>query len=71
MDPNALRELLNDIAEGRIKPDEAIRQLRALPFADLGNVRVDHHRSLRQGLTEVVYGPGKTPEDVALIVREL
>lgn len=71
MDPKALRELLEDVAKRRIEPDEAVRQLRALPFADLGNVRVDHHRSLRQGWTETVYGPGKTPEDVALIVREL
>ena len=42
-------------------PDDAVRRLRRLPFADLGFARVDHHRPLRQGLPEAVYGPGKTP----------
>ena len=48
-----------------------MRQLRRLPFADLGFARVDHHRQLRQGLPEAVYGPGKTPEQCAAIVAEL
>ena len=43
----------------------------ALPFADVGVARVDHHRALRQGLPEAVYGPGKSPGDVAVIVAEL
>ena len=47
------------------------RELRRLPFADLGFARVDHHRALRQGLPEAVYGPGKTPEHAAAIVGEL
>jgi len=71
MDAEALRSLLDDVASGVVEADEAVRLLRALPFADLGNARVDHHRTVRQGLPEAVYGPGKTPEDVALIVGEL
>ncbi len=45
--------------------------LRRLPYADLGFARVDHHRDLRLGLPEAVYGPGKTPEHCAAVVGEL
>src|ERR1019366_3897492 len=71
MDESALRFLLDELSSGRIHPDEAIRSLRRLPFADLGYAKVDHHRSLRQGLPEAVYGPGKTPEQCVGIVGEL
>jgi NCAIR mutase (PurE)-related protein len=56
---------------GDLRPDEAVSRLKALPFADLGFARVDHHRSMRQGLPEAVYGPGKSPEQCAAIVIEL
>jgi NCAIR mutase (PurE)-related protein len=71
MDPEALRRLLADVAEGRTAPDDAVRAIRNLPFADLGYARVDHHRALRQGLPEAVYAPGKSPEQCAGIVGEL
>jgi NCAIR mutase (PurE)-related protein len=71
VDAHTLRELLDDVAGGRVDPDEAVTRLRRLPFADLGHARVDHHRALRQGLAEAVYGPGKTPEQCAAIVTEL
>jgi hypothetical protein len=71
MDEPALSQLLADVAGGVCSPDDAVRQLRRLPFADLGFARVDHHRSLRQGLPEAVYGPGKSPEQCAAIVAEL
>lgn len=71
MDAHTLRGLLEDVAAGRVDPDAAVAQLRRLPFADLGHARVDHHRALRQGLAEAVYGPGKTPEQCASIVAEL
>jgi hypothetical protein len=71
MDESALRFLLDEVSAGRIHPDEAVRSLRRLPFADLGYAKVDHHRSLRQGLPEGVYGPGKTPEQCVGIVAEL
>jgi pyridinium-3,5-biscarboxylic acid mononucleotide synthase len=51
--------------------DDAIRELRYLPYSDLGFARVDHHRELRLGLPEAVYGPGKTAEQVAAIVAIL
>src|SRR4029077_763021 len=51
--------------------DDAVRRLQRMPFADLGYARVDHHRAVRQGLPEAVYGPGKTPEQCAGIVAEL
>ncbi|MFP5321319.1 MAG: nickel pincer cofactor biosynthesis protein LarB [Acidimicrobiia bacterium] len=71
MDAHTLRELLDDVAAGRVDPDAAVTQLRRLPFADLGHARIDHHRALRQGLAEAVYGPGKAPEHCASIVAEL
>lgn len=71
MDEPDLRQLLDDLRSGLVDPDEAVRRLRRLPFADLGFARVDHHRSLRQGMPEAVYGPGKTPAQCAAIVAEL
>ncbi len=71
MDEAALRQLLDDVRAGAVAPDEAVHQLRRLPFADLGFARVDHHRGLRQGVAEAVYAPGKAPEQCAAIVSEL
>ena len=71
MDADALRALMDDVASGGVEPDDAVRLLQRLPFADIGIARVDHHRALRQGLPEAVYGPGKTAEEVALVVAEL
>ncbi len=56
---------------GEVAPDDAVTALRRLPWADLGFARVDHHRALRQGMAEAVYGPGKTPEQCRAIVDEL
>ena len=71
MDEPALRRLLDDLRSGAVDPDEALRRLRRLPFADLGFARVDHHRALRLGFPEAVYAPGKTPARCAAIVAEL
>ncbi|MGH8980845.1 MAG: nickel pincer cofactor biosynthesis protein LarB [Acidimicrobiales bacterium] len=71
MDELLLRQLLTDVSNGACHPDEAVRRLRRLPFADLGFAKVDHHRALRQGLPEAVYGPGKSPAHCARIVVEL
>jgi NCAIR mutase (PurE)-related protein len=71
MDPSSLRSLIDQIASGACTPDDAVRQLRRLPYADLGFARIDHHRDLRQGMPEAIYGPGKTPEHCGAIVAEL
>lgn len=71
MDERALRALLDDLAAGRVDADEVVRRLQRLPFADVGDALVDHHRALRQGLPEAVYGPGKTPEQCVQIVGEM
>ena len=71
MDEPTLRALLDDLAAGRVDADEVVRRLQRLPFADVGDALVDHHRALRQGLPEAVYGPGKTPEQCVTIVGEL
>ncbi|MFZ6004632.1 MAG: nickel pincer cofactor biosynthesis protein LarB [Actinomycetota bacterium] len=71
MDEAALQRLLDDVRSGDMHPDDALALLRRLPFADLGFARVDHHRSLRQGVPEAVYGPGKDPAHAAAIVAEL
>ena len=71
MDASSLRALIEEVASGACTPDEAVRQLRRLPYSDLGFARVDHHRDLRLGMPEAVYGPGKTPEHCAAVVAEL
>ncbi len=71
MDELVLRQLLDDVRSGACSPDDAVFRLRRLPFADLGFAKVDHHRALRIGIPEVVYGQGKTPDQVAAIVGEL
>jgi hypothetical protein len=71
VDEPAVRRLLDDVRSGALSADDAVARLRRLPFADLGFAKVDHHRALRQGLPEAVYGPGKTPEQCAAIVAEL
>jgi NCAIR mutase (PurE)-related protein len=71
MDELSLQLLLDDVRSGVLSPEDALLRLRRLPFADLGFARVDHHRALRQGLPEAVYGPGKTAAQCAAIVEEL
>jgi len=71
VDEAALQQILEGVRSGDLHPDDALATLRRLPFADLGFARVDHHRALRQGLPEAVYGPGKAPEHAAAIVSEL
>ena len=64
MDEPGLQRLLADVRSGAVSPDDAVHRLRRLPFADLGFAKVDHHRSLRQGLPEAVYGQGKSASPV-------
>jgi NCAIR mutase (PurE)-related protein len=71
MDEKTLRELLRDVRAGRLAESAAIERLRHFAFEDLGFAKVDHHRPLRQGFAEVVFGRGKTPQQVADIVRSM
>lgn len=71
MDAVALSALVDAIRTGEVDPDEAVSRLRRLPFAEVGDALVDHHRALRQGMPEAVYGPGKSPEHCVTIVGEL
>ena len=63
--------LLRQVAEGSVEPEKALLALRAEPFEDLGYAKVDHHRALRQGSAEVVYGAGKTPEQILGILQAM
>lgn len=67
----ALRSLLDAVQSGQLTVESALTQLRDLPYADLGFAQVDHHRALRVGLPEVVFGLGKTVEHIGAIVREI
>jgi pyridinium-3,5-biscarboxylic acid mononucleotide synthase len=71
VDIEHLKDLLKDVEAGRVTVDDAIERLRHLPFENLGFATVDHHRSLRQGFPEVVFGSGKSPEQIAAIARRL
>jgi NCAIR mutase (PurE)-related protein len=71
MDELALQRLLDEVRSGECSPDDAVLRLRRLPFADLGFAKVDHHRHLRQGLPEAVYGQGKSADQCSAIVGEL
>jgi hypothetical protein len=71
MDERRLRVLVRRFREGRVPEDEFLRELRALPFAELGFAKVDHHRALRCGFPEVIYGRGKTAAQVGRIAGEI
>jgi hypothetical protein len=71
MTEEALRELLARVVRGEVSTDRAVAELKDLPYEDLGFARVDHHRQLRQGTAEVIYGAGKTPEQIAAIAGSI
>ncbi len=71
MNPESIRKLFEQVRAGKLSPDEGVERLRHLPFEDLGFAKVDHHRALRAGMPEVVFGPGKTPAQVAAIFTRL
>ena len=71
MQTDDIRVILNNVADGKLKPDAALDRLKHLPFEDIGFARVDHHRSLRSGSAEVIYCPGKTAMQVVTISAAL
>ena len=64
-------ELLMQVKNGEITPDDALVKLKLQPFEDLGYAKIDTHRGLRQGVPEVIFGQNKTPEQIAGIVKSM
>ncbi|MBV9889014.1 MAG: 1-(5-phosphoribosyl)-5-amino-4-imidazole-carboxylate carboxylase, partial [Acidobacteria bacterium] len=71
MNERELEKLLELVRAGKLAPSRAMERLKHMPFEDLGFAKVDHHRALRQGFAEVIFGKGKSPQHVAEIVRSM
>ena len=71
MNQDQMRALLESVRSGALDVDAALERVRHLPFEDLGFAKVDHHRALRQGMPEVVFAQGKTPQQVAEIAARI
>src|SRR5450755_3874651 len=71
MDPAKIRALLGAVQSGSTSVEDAFGALKDLPYADLGYAMVDHHRALRQGVPEVIFGAGKTVAQIVGIATEL
>jgi len=71
MNKNSMLELLNKVKTGELSPEKAVTKMKTEPFEDLGFVKIDHHRELRQGAAEVIYGQGKTPQQIHGIVEAM
>ncbi len=71
MEEQAIRALLEQVKRDALSVEEALERLAILPYASLGESRVDHHRALRRGFPEVIFAQGKTPEQVATIFAHL
>lgn len=71
MTPEAIRALLEGVKAGEVDVEQGLSRLRELPFSDMGFAKIDHHRALRCGAPEVVYGEGKTPAQLVAIARSI
>jgi hypothetical protein len=71
VDSNRLKALLEQVRTGEVTPDDALEHFKTLPFEDLGFAKVDHHRAVRVGVPEVIFGPGKLPEHFVEIFTRL
>jgi NCAIR mutase (PurE)-related protein len=71
MHPDAIRQLLESVRHGALSVDAAVDSLRQLPYEDVGCAQVDHHRELRQGMPEVIFGQGKTVEQITTIMSAM
>lgn len=69
MDPSSLKRLLTSVQDGEIPVPDALKRLARLPFEDLGHTHLDTHRALRCGHPEVIYGAGKTPDQLVDIAK--
>ncbi len=71
MDPRDLETLLRQVRDGSVSPSGAAERLKTLPFEDLGFAKVDHHRALRRGFAEAIFGAGKEPGQIVAIVDRI
>jgi NCAIR mutase (PurE)-related protein len=71
MDRSYLQNILDQVAEGKMDPREAMEQLKELPYQDIGFANIDQHRNIRTGHPETIYCEGKTPEQVAAIIDKM
>jgi NCAIR mutase (PurE)-related protein len=71
MNEQELAQLMKAVRSGKISSEDAVERLKNLPFEDLGFAKIDHHRALRQGFAEVIFGKGKTPKQVAEITKAM
>jgi pyridinium-3,5-biscarboxylic acid mononucleotide synthase len=71
MNADSIRELFHAVRKGELSPDDAVQRLQHLPFEDLGFAKIDHHRAIRVGMPEVIFGQGKTPAQTAGIFSRL
>jgi hypothetical protein len=71
MNIRKLEDFLKKVKSGQTTLDEAMAQLKSLPFEDLGYARIDHHRSLRKGFPEVIWGEGKSSGQILSIMKQL
>ncbi len=71
MNQEKLRALLEDFKADKCSLDDALARLKHLPFEDIGFARIDHHRNIRQGFPEVIFGMGKTSEQIAAIAERI
>ena len=71
MNPERLKKILTQVRKGEVSVEGAMKSLRHLPFEDIDFARIDHHRSLRQGFPEVIYGEGKTASQVLEIMSRI
>jgi NCAIR mutase (PurE)-related protein len=67
----AIAKMLAQVRRGRLSVDEAMERLRDMPYENLGYARIDHHRPLRQGMPEVIFGRGKTPGQIEGLVERM
>jgi pyridinium-3,5-biscarboxylic acid mononucleotide synthase len=71
MNPERLKKLLNQVKAGKVSVDEAVSKMKHLPFEDIDFAQIDHHRSLRKGFPEVIFGEGKTTDQVMEIMGRM
>lgn len=71
MNPDTIKHLLNSVKNGAISIDDALQNLKNFPYQDLGCAQVDHHRELRQGMPEVIFGEGKTIPQITAIMNAM